>query len=61
MSLTTLERIAQNAPTNAPDETVYTGDSNGQSAFEQTFSADAGDWVTVGVRGLSGSFDPMSR
>lgn len=54
----TLERIAQNAPTNAPDETVYTGDSTGQSAFDQTFSADAGDWVTVSVRGLSGNFDP---
>ncbi len=56
----TLERIAQNAPVGVPDETVFTGESNGQSTFEQTFEARAGDWVTVSVRGLSGNFDPYA-
>ncbi|MBE2269590.1 MAG: PPC domain-containing protein [Anaerolinea sp.] len=54
-----IERIAQNVPTGQPEETVYVGEiGSTNEVFEQTFDAEAGDWVSVSVRGLTGEFDP---
>jgi len=53
-----VERVAQNAPIGFARETVYTGESNGQDSFSQTFDAQEGEWITITVRGLTGSFDP---
>lgn len=53
-----VETVAENAPTGLPDEQVYTGAAQDEELFSQTIELEAGDWVSITVRGLSGTFDP---
>ncbi len=53
----TIERVATGAPTGAPDEQIELGSVDAGQTYTYTFDAEAGDYVTVSVRGLSYQFD----
>lgn len=53
----TLERVATDAPVGAPDEQIELGTVNSGRTYSYSFDAEAGDYVTVSVRGLSFGFD----
>lgn len=53
----TLERVATGAPVGAPDEQIELGTVDSGRTYSYSFEAEAGDYVTVSVRGLSFRFD----
>lgn len=53
----TIERVATNAPTGLPTEQVELGSVTPGETYSLDFDAQAGDWVTISVRGLTRSFD----
>jgi len=54
----TVERAATDAPTNAGDDDLFTGEIDLNGTFEQEIDVAAGDYVSVSVRSLSSEFDP---
>lgn len=55
----TIERIDDSAPLGTGTEQVFTGQVNANGTFSQPFVAQAGDYVTITVRGLTSDFDPV--
>ncbi|MBZ0171000.1 MAG: hypothetical protein K8E66_01335, partial [Phycisphaerales bacterium] len=53
----TVERVATDAPTGLPTERVELGSVTGGETYSLDFDAEAGDWVTISVRGLTRDFD----
>ncbi len=54
----TIERVATGAPTGVPSEQVELGTVKTGEPYSFNFDAQAGDWVTITVRGLTQGFDP---
>lgn len=55
----TIDRIDDSAPLGNGTEQVFTGQISANGTFSQTISAQAGDYVTIVVRGLTSDFDPV--
>ncbi|MFN8449752.1 MAG: pre-peptidase C-terminal domain-containing protein [Anaerolineae bacterium] len=53
----TIERVATGAPTGLPTEQVELGTIRSGETYDLDFEAQAGDWVTISVRGLTHNFD----
>jgi hypothetical protein len=55
----TIERVMTGAPLGEGDEQVFLGELEANGTTQQTFEAQAGDFVTISVRSLNDNLDPL--
>ncbi len=55
----TIERVMTGAPVGPGEEQVFLGELQANGTSQQTFEAQAGDFVTITVRSLNDNLDPL--